>query len=112
MPEIQKMNNILTFKELLPTLNKQKTEGNRMFFFLRKRWKLCFKYNCLTRLDQLPIHNVGHSIMDLCETGTSTMIREEEMNVPFNTSCILFQISSLGDGHTCLVLLVGIIINY
>lgn len=50
--------------------------------------------------------------MDFCEAGASTIIREEEMNVPFNTSCKLFQISSLSYGHTCLVLLVGIIINY
>lgn len=84
-----------TSKELSPTLSKLKTGGNQMVFFFRKVGELCCKHNC-----------------DLCETGTSMMIIEKEMNVPFDMPCILCQISSLGLGHTCLVLLFGIIRNY
>lgn len=40
---------------------------------------LLFKCSHLRRLDQLSIHNVEYYIIDLCETGISTM------NVPFNT---------------------------
>lgn len=49
-------------------------------------------------MDELPIHNIEHYIMDFCETGTSTMMTEEEMNVPFNMACKLCQSFHLAMG--------------
>ena len=48
-------------------------------------------------MDQLLIYNIEHYIMDFCETGTSTMITEEEMNVPL-MACKLCQIFHLAMG--------------
>lgn len=50
-------------------------------------------------MDQLPIYNIEHYILDFCETGTSTVITEEEMNVPFNMACKVCQIFHLAMGR-------------